>query len=69
MSFKKLLYIREEHKEALDDIKKKIEENGGRVSMMSLIDDSIQVFIDYYEEEAVKRYSPKRYKERKINGE
>lgn len=61
MTFQKLLYIRPEQKEALDEIQAEIESNGGYVSMMSLIDDSIQIFIDYYRDEAIRQHSPKKY--------
>lgn len=64
MGFKKLMNLRQEHKVALDEIQEEIEFNGGYVSLMSLIDDSIQIFIDYYKDEAVKRYSGGRYKKK-----
>ncbi len=56
--FKKLLYIKEEQKNSLDEIQKKIELNGGRVSTMRLMQDSIQIFLDHYQNEAIEKYSP-----------
>lgn len=56
--YKKLIYLRMEQKEALDEIQKSIDENGGSVSIMRLMQDSIQIFIQHYSEEAIERYSP-----------
>lgn len=58
MEYKKLVHLRLEQKEALDNIQEEISFNGGYVSVMRLINDSIQIFIDHYGEDAVKRYSP-----------
>lgn len=55
--YKKLIYLRLEQKEALDEIQKEIEENGGQVSLVRLIQDSIQIFIQHYKNDAIKRYS------------
>lgn len=57
MSYKKLIYLKPEQKEALNDIKDIIDKNGGCVSMMRLIQDSVQIFIDHYKNEAISRYS------------
>ncbi len=55
---KKLLYITEEQKKDLERVKTQVKENGGSVSVMRLMQDSIQIFLDYYQEEAIKKYSP-----------
>ncbi|MDO5835380.1 MAG: hypothetical protein Q4P17_02635 [Methanobacterium sp.] len=68
MQYKKLVHLRPEQKEALDNIKEEISFNGGYVSVMRLINDSIQIFIDHYGEEAVERYSPM-YAKRKLTGD
>lgn len=57
MTFKKLVNIRNEQKEGLDAIQRQIVDNGGDVSIMALISDSIDVFIDSYSDSAIKRYS------------
>lgn len=46
-----------EQKEALNEIKKEIVSNGGSVSIMRLMQDSIEIFIQHYSEEAIERYS------------
>ena len=58
MEHKKLVHLRQEQKEALDSIKEEVSFNGGYVSVMRLINDSIQIFVDHYRDEAVERYSP-----------
>ncbi len=55
---KKLLYITEEQKIDLERVKTQVKENGGSVSVMRLMQDSIQIFLDYYQEEAIQKYSP-----------
>lgn len=57
MYFKKLLYIEPEQKMALDDIKNRIQMNGGKISTMRLIQDSIKIFLDYYQDDAIEKYS------------
>lgn len=55
--FKKLLFLTSEQKDALEEIQNKVEEQGGKVSCMRLMQDSINIFIDHYSNEAIKRYS------------
>jgi hypothetical protein len=55
---KKLLYITEEQKIDLERVKTQVKENGGTVSVMRLMQDSIQIFLDYYQEDAIRKYSP-----------
>jgi NifU-like protein involved in Fe-S cluster formation len=63
MYVKKLLYLTSEQKIALDEIKNEIEKNGKKISCMRLLQDSIDIFIEHYSNEAIKKYSsnyPKR---------
>lgn len=62
MTFKKLVNIKEEQKNELDEIRKQINENGGNVTVMDLINDAIGIFVDQYRDVAVLRYSPAFYK-------
>jgi hypothetical protein len=55
--YKKLLYLETEQKSALEGIQKKVKMNNGQVSVMRLIKDSINIFLDYYQEEAIEKYS------------
>jgi hypothetical protein len=57
MYFKKVLYLTNEQKFALDEIENEIKMNGGKISCMRLMQDSINVFINHYSKEAIKRYS------------
>lgn len=66
MFYKKLVHLRPEQKEALDSIQEEVNVNGGYVSAMRLISDSIQIFIDHYKDDAIKRYSPIYAKQIKI---
>ena len=55
---KKLLYLTEEQVARLKEIKTQVNENGGTVSVMRLMQDSIQIFLDHYKEDAIQKYSP-----------
>ena len=55
--YKKLVNLKCEQKDGLDDIQRQISANGGDVSIMELIVDSIQIFIDHYKNAAIERYS------------
>ena len=57
MYFKKVLYLTNEQKNALDEIQNEIKTNGGKISCMRLLQDSINIFIDHYSKDAIKRYS------------
>jgi hypothetical protein len=57
MAFQKLLNLKNEQKESLESIQRKINEQGGNVSLMALISDSIDIFIDQYGDVAIKQYS------------
>lgn len=63
--YQKLINLNEEEKIGLENIIKEIKKNGGNVSMMRLIEDSIKVFIELYGQEAVQKYSPV-YKKRRV---
>lgn len=56
--YKKLIYLKMEQKSALDEIQNEILANGGSVSIMRLMQDSIHIFIQHYRDEAIERYSP-----------
>lgn len=62
MAFQKLVNLKNGQKEGLDSIQRQIVDNGGEVSIMALISDSIDVFIDRYSDLAIKRYSGMYYK-------
>lgn len=57
MTYKKLLNLKTKQKDGLDAIQRQIIDNGGEVSLMALISDSIDVFIHKYSDSAIKRYS------------
>jgi hypothetical protein len=57
MYVKKMLYLTMEQKNTFDEIQKEIEMNGGRVSCMRLLQDSIKVFLDHYQDQAIDKYS------------
>lgn len=57
MAYKKLLNLKTKQKDGLDAIQKQIIENGGNVSIMQLIGDAIDVFINHHSNVAVKHYS------------
>lgn len=61
MVFQKIVNLKDGQKESLDSIQRQIIDNGGEVSIMALISDSIDVFIGRYSDLAVKRYSPAFY--------
>ena len=46
-----------EQKEALEEIKDAVATNGGYVPVVRLIQDSIQIFLDHYKDDAIQRYS------------
>ena len=58
MKHQKLIYLDPEEKEGLENILKEIEANGGQISKIRLIRDSIRVFIEYYANQAIFKYSP-----------
>lgn len=59
--YKKIVNLKTEQKDALNEIQQTVKENGGYVSIMRLTQDSIQIFIDHYRDEAINRYSPAFY--------
>jgi NifU-like protein involved in Fe-S cluster formation len=56
--YRKAVYISEDQKDALEDIKSEVEQNGSKVSCMRLMQDAIAIFLDKYREKAVMKYSP-----------
>jgi len=57
MEYKKLIYLKQGQKEALDELQKKINENGGNVSIMRLINDAVNIFLNNYYEDAIEIYT------------
>ena len=58
MSFKKLINLKVNQKKGLEEIQKQVSENQGNVSLMVLIVDAIDIFINFYSKVAVEKYSP-----------
>lgn len=58
MAFQKLVNIKSDQKNGLEMILREISDNGGKASMMELINDAIAIFINLYADEAVEKYSP-----------
>lgn len=58
MYFEKLIRISNEQKKELENTQKTICHNGGNVSLNQLIRDSIEIFLNNCQEEAIKKYSP-----------
>jgi len=46
MTCKKVLYISEAQKNALENIKTEVKDNGGKVSVMRLMQDGISIFLE-----------------------
>lgn len=55
--YEKLILLTATQREKLESIKRNVEKNGGTVSANQLIRDSIQIFIENYQEAAIKKYS------------
>lgn len=57
MAFQKLINLKTVQKNELEEIQRQIMMNGGNVSIMQLISDAIDVFIDHHCDVAIKHYS------------
>jgi predicted lactoylglutathione lyase len=55
--YEKLILLTASQREQLEDIQKNVKENGGNVSANQLIRDGIQIFIENYQEAAIRKYS------------
>ena len=55
--YEKLILLTSSQREKLMNIQRNVQENGGHVSANQLIRDSIQMFLENYEDAAVKKYS------------
>jgi hypothetical protein len=64
--YQKLINLDPEEKEGLDSIMEEINKKGGVVSAMRLINDAIRIFLKYYGNQAVEKYS--RIYEKEMNG-
>lgn len=58
----KLIYISNDQKQRLQEIKNEVTETGGDTSLNKLIRDSIDLLIYSYKEEIVKHYEPRSIK-------
>ena len=58
----KLIYIDEDQKHRLQEIKNEVLETGGDISLNQLIRDSIDLLVYSYKEEIVKHYTPRSIK-------
>ena len=54
----KLIFISEEQKHKLLEIQNEVSELGGDISMNQLIRDAINILLDLYKNEIVKKYKP-----------
>lgn len=54
----KLIHISDIQKEKLDEIAEEVFKQGGEVNTTQLIRDSIQILIENYQNEIIKRYIP-----------
>lgn len=57
MQFEKLIRLNPSQIRDLEEVKIQIRSKGGNVSISQLIRDSVQIFLDYYREDAINRYS------------
>lgn len=58
----KLIYISDDQKHRLQEIKNEVSETGGDTSLNQLIRDSIDLLVYSYKEEIVKHYTPRSIK-------
>lgn len=54
----KIVEINDELSDRLDEIKEEVENRGGSVSRSRLIRDALEVFVGFYFDQAVEKYSP-----------
>ena len=57
MFYEKLVLLTMSQREKLEDIQRIVKNNGGNVSANQLIRDSLEIFLENYEDIAVKKYS------------
>lgn len=57
MFYEKLVLLTVSQREKLEDIQRIVKNNGGNVSANQLIRDSLDIFLDNYDDIAVKKYS------------
>lgn len=56
MYIRKLILLNPEQIKGLENIENEIKEKGGAISKAQLIRDSVQIFIDYFREDAINKY-------------
>lgn len=54
----KIVQLRDEVSDRLDEIKDEVTNRGGSVSITRLIRDAIEVYVRFYRDQAVEKYSP-----------
>ena len=59
----KLIYISEDQKQRLMEIKDEVSEANGDTSLNQLIRDSIDVLVYFYKDEIIERYKPRKIKD------
>ena len=59
----KLIYISEDQKQRLMEIKDEVSEANGDTSLNQLIRDAIDVLVYFYKDEIIERYKPRKIKD------
>lgn len=54
----KLIPLRDEVSDELEEIQRQVKEHGGNISITRLMQDAIQIYVDFYQQQAVEKYSP-----------
>jgi hypothetical protein len=67
LKYQKLVTLNFEEKRGLENVLREIKGKGGNISMMKLIRDSINIFLEFYTTEAVKKYSPSNYRKKEVD--
>ena len=57
MFYEKVILLTENQREKLEDIKNTVKVNGGHVSANQLIRDGVELFLEKYHEDAIRKYS------------
>jgi hypothetical protein len=59
MYVKKIIRLKPEQMKMLTELEKEINANGGEINTTKLIRDSINIFLEYFRDEAIEKYSGK----------
>lgn len=57
MFTKKVIRLKTEQMNELNEIEKQVNANGGEITTTKLIRDAVDVFLEYFKSEAIKKYS------------